>query len=124
MARTPRQPVQSQSTEFRCPECGRTFSRAAALGAHRRAHGVIGASTQARAASGPRSTTASAPTSARPASAGTAGATAKKDDSNGRRARTSLHVDRDALLQTIFPGGIPAKEKVMRAANAWLDEAE
>ena len=32
--------------------------------------------------------------------------------------------DRDALLQTLFPNGIPAKESVIRSVNAWLDEAE
>ncbi len=41
------------SGEFRCPECGRTFTRAAALGAHRRqAHGVVGAVSAARARRG------------------------------------------------------------------------
>src|SRR5205085_8899680 len=39
--------------EFKCPECGRVFTRAAALGAHRRSHGVVGASAQRRAAGRP-----------------------------------------------------------------------
>jgi hypothetical protein len=33
-------------------------------------------------------------------------------------------VNRDALLKTLFPDGIPAREDVMRAASGWLDEAE
>jgi len=30
----------------------------------------------------------------------------------------------DTLLQTLFPNGLPAREEVIRRANAWLDEAE
>jgi hypothetical protein len=33
-------------------------------------------------------------------------------------------IDRDALLRTIFPGGLPAKEEVIQAATGWLDDAE
>jgi hypothetical protein len=33
-------------------------------------------------------------------------------------------VDRDALLRTLFPSGIPAREEVIRSINSWLDEAE
>jgi hypothetical protein len=33
-------------------------------------------------------------------------------------------VDRDALLQQLFPNGLPARESVIRAANDWLDQAE
>jgi hypothetical protein len=53
-------------------------------------------------------------------------ATAASSAANGRRAsRTSAsQLDRDALLRTIFPGGVPAREAVIRDANAWLDEAE
>ena len=44
------------SGQFTCPECGRTFTRAQALGAHRRqAHGVVGTSktaTRRKATSG------------------------------------------------------------------------
>jgi hypothetical protein len=32
-------------------------------------------------------------------------------------------VNRDALLQALFPNGTPAREQVIRAVNAWLDEA-
>jgi hypothetical protein len=33
-------------------------------------------------------------------------------------------VNQDALLQALFPNGIPARENVIRAVNAWLDEAD
>jgi len=33
-------------------------------------------------------------------------------------------VDRDALLKSIFPAGVPAREEVIRAATGWLDDAE
>lgn len=97
---------QTQET-FTCPECGRTFDRAASLGAHRqRTHGVAGAKTKRRS----RRRTTAARTRVR-ASAG------------GRHASDG-GVDRDALLQSIFPNGLPAREEVIRRANAWLDEAE
>ena len=91
----------SSGGTFTCPECGKTFSRAASLGAHRnRAHGVVGRS--ARSSTGPTIT---------------------------RWAKTTARVqpstvDRDALLQTLFPNGIPARESVIRDVNAWLDQAE
>jgi hypothetical protein len=40
------------------------------------------------------------------------------------RARRDGSVDRDRLLQQLFPKGIPAKEDIIRAINGWLDEAE
>jgi uncharacterized C2H2 Zn-finger protein len=102
--------------EFTCPECGKTFTRAASLGAHRnRAHGIAGTSKPARTSSRRRS-------AARTAAA-----------SNGRRRRTISPpsrdavrpaLDRDALLQQLFPDGLPARESVIRAANDWLDQAE
>jgi hypothetical protein len=96
--------------EFKCPECGRTFARAAALGAHRRrAHGVVGATAKTRRRS------------ARPTQA-------RKTAAVRRRSRTNAParqaVNRDALLQTVFPNGVPAREAVIRAANDWLDQAE
>jgi hypothetical protein len=33
-------------------------------------------------------------------------------------------VNRDSLLQSLFPTGIPAREDALRQVNAWLDEAE
>jgi uncharacterized C2H2 Zn-finger protein len=112
----------STAEEFKCPECGRTFTRAAALGAHRRqAHGVVGAVSQRRAnrrTSG-RATSATATTSTRRRR------TSRAVGSSPRaRASRDGSVDRDALLQKLFPNGIPAKENVIRAINSWLDEAE
>jgi len=105
--------------EFVCPECGRTFTRAAALGAHRsRAHGVAGRSARAtkrRASSGPAST----------ATSGSAAGKARADSSSRARASAGRNgIDRDALLKTLFPEGIPAHEEVIRAASGWLDDAE
>jgi predicted RNA-binding Zn-ribbon protein involved in translation (DUF1610 family) len=95
--------------EFLCPECGRSFARAAALGAHRsRAHGVAGQSAQA--------------TKRRSRNGTTATAGAKRSRRSPAAARNG--VDRDALLKTLFPDGMPAREDVMRAASGWLDEAE
>jgi hypothetical protein len=107
-----------------CPECGRSFTRAAALGAHRRAaHGVAGsskiaqrkrASSRTAAGSNGGSTrTRSATASARQAPKAAATSTTSPDP-----------VDRDRLLQTLFPKGIPARESVVRSINSWLDEAE
>jgi predicted RNA-binding Zn-ribbon protein involved in translation (DUF1610 family) len=109
VAASPRTPARPTAT-FKCPECGRTFTRAAALGAHRRqAHGVAGSSANAAIAA--RSRNATKPNSSR------AGA----PDGRGK-AEASLN--RDALLASVFPAGIPAKETVIRAVNSWLDEAE
>jgi Zinc finger, C2H2 type len=124
MARTRRQPSPPQSEEFKCPECGRSFTRAAALGAHRRrAHGVVGSSAQARAKSARRSSSATRQRTAGRASTARAAADGSRV-AGGVRRDGSARVDRDALLQAIFPGGVPAREAVIRAANAWLDEAE
>jgi uncharacterized C2H2 Zn-finger protein len=100
--------------ELTCPECGKTFHRAASLGAHRnRAHGVAGTSKPPRKTSG-RRRASTATTSRRTR---TASASASHDGA-GRG------VDRDALLQQLFPNGLPAREVVIRAANDWLDQAE
>jgi len=91
----------SSSGTFTCPECGKTFSRAASLGAHRnRAHGVVGRS--ARSSNGKAAT--------------------RRLRTTTRASRTT--VDRDALLRVLFPSGIPARESVIRDLNAWLDQAE
>jgi hypothetical protein len=98
---------------FTCPECGKTFTRPAALGAHRKLkHGVAGASANAAgnrksAKSRGRKRTAAAARPAAPAAA------------NG-----SQSVDRDALLRALFPDGIPPRQDVITQVNAWLDEAE
>jgi hypothetical protein len=107
----------ASGAELTCPECGRTFSRPAALGAHRRrAHGVVGSSA-ARARRGATRTAARA-TSRRPrAQASTRAAAAPRDGARGS-------VDHDALLKTLFPGGIPPRQATVTAVNAWLAEAD
>jgi uncharacterized C2H2 Zn-finger protein len=101
--------AQPQSAgELTCPECDKTFSRAASLGAHRnRAHGIAGAKASRR----------TTPRRRRARAAQTTTAIRSRDG-----AGTS--VDRDALLQQLFPNGLPARESVIRAANDWLDQAE
>jgi Zinc finger, C2H2 type len=93
-----------------CPECGKTFTRPASLGAHRKmTHGVAGTS---KAASTTR--TRKPKTAAR----------------SGRRAEVAgvdgagKGVDRDALLRTLFPEGIPPRQEVVSAVSDWLNEAE
>ncbi len=134
MARTRRS---GNSQEFKCPECGKTFARAASLGAHRRrAHGIAGASTRAksgasrgrrnRAGTAIRAEATKTSTAAvtRRNRAGTPPVTASSQTRRARRPRsTDGHVDRDALLQTLFPNGLPAREEVIRSVNSWLDEA-
>jgi hypothetical protein len=115
----------SSDQALTCPECGRTFTRAAALGAHRRAaHGVAGASRQARSNRRVRQAVSGA--NPKPASsAGRQPQSRRSGASSDGRGRTrSVVVDRDRLLKTLFPGGIPAKEAIIRAVNGWLDEAE
>ena len=85
--------------------CGRTFGRAAALGAHRRrAHGIPGTSARATRAATPARTTRARASASR--------------DGHGTGA------DRDALLATLFPQGIPARENVIRSVDTWLKEAD
>jgi len=93
-----------------CPECGKTFTRAAALGAHRKmTHGVAGTSKNAtsKTATRRRSRTA-APRRTRATPSNVAG----------------RPVDRDALLRTLFPDGIPPREELIGQLNNWLNEAE
>lgn len=102
----------SAASSFVCPECGRTFARPAALGAHRRrVHNIAGA----RSARTARSTTgrrrATRTVAVRTASAAPV-------------ATATTGVDRDALLAAVFPNGVPPKESVIREVSAWLDEAE
>jgi hypothetical protein len=103
--------AQTETTgEVVCPECGRKFKRPSALGAHRwQAHRVAGTSPQARS----RRRT------------GKAGGGAS---STGAAVRSTgpgdFVVDRDALLQIVFPNGIPVRDDVIRTVSRWLDEAE
>ena len=119
------------AAELVCPECGKTFTRAASLGAHRnRAHGVAGSSKPASA----RRNTASKTGASRRKTA-TARRTSKDSGTSApnasgaggvRRVRqlSDGHINRDSLLQSLFPTGIPAREDAIREVNAWLDEAE
>ena len=103
--------------EFTCPECGKTFTRAASLGAHRnRAHGVAGASKKPRTSRRRRAATTSTNGRLRTTGAGRS----RRANSDG----AATGVDRDALLQQLFPNGLPAREAVIRAANDWLDQAD
>jgi uncharacterized C2H2 Zn-finger protein len=102
---------------FTCPECGKTFARAASLGAHRqRAHGVAGTSKPPSRGKGRQGSSARARRSSSPSRQRTATAVRAQTQDGG--------VNRDALLQAIFPNGLPAREAVIRRANEWLDEAE
>ncbi len=127
---TPTKSTSNSNSEgtLTCPECGKTFTRPASLGAHRnRAHGVVGESTRAQ-----RTRTRTRGSSIKGgATRGRRSAEATRQQSPRRRGRASASdgtssngVDRDALLQALFPNGVPAREAVIRRANAWLDEAE
>lgn len=106
---------------LKCPECGKTFTRAASLGAHRnRAHGVAGASSRARRTRARRGHRNGGGTTRRGATTQTTRARSSASSSDGARRG----VDRDALLQTLFPNGVPPREAVIRRVNSWLDEAE
>jgi len=129
MARA-RKPQTKKPAEFVCPECGRTFTRAASLGTHRRqAHGVVGESRQARRARSGTSTTAVRAGATSQGRRTRATRTRRRTTSGTSRSRPASAagdrgVNRDALLQALFPAGIPAKESVIRSVNTWLDEAE
>ena len=117
-----------QSTQFKCPECGKTFSRAAGLGAHLKlSHGIAGASK--RSQSRQRATTTGTRRRGRPATTAARSTSSTDTRRRGRppgstTKRRSGSVNRDALLQALFPDGIPSSEATIRSLNAWLDEAE
>ena len=106
----------SRDGTLNCPECGKTFTRPASLGAHRnRAHGVVGASARR---TGRRSSSRNGGSTPRKDRAQatrqqTKRARSRASSSNGARRR----VDRDALLQTLFPSGVPPREAVIRRAQ-------
>ena len=119
---TTAKPKEAPATDaLTCPECGKTFTRAAALGAHRKmTHGVAGTSKNA---------------TSKKATAKRTNATASRKrttptTTNGGRPTTAAStggarpVDRDALLRALFPDGIPPRQDVITQVNAWLDEAE
>jgi len=108
---TRKQTAKPTADALTCPECGRTFARAAALGAHRKLkHGVAGARANAKAnrATSRRRSTAARRRATTPAASDGAGQS----------------VDRDALLGALFPNGIPPRQDVIAQVNAWLEEAE
>ena len=119
MPPAPSAKTSTASTEFVCPECGRAFTRAASLGAHRhQSHKIPGAANKTAV----RQT-------AKPATATTRTATRRRARIRTRTATSTAGANngapnRDVLLQTLFPNGIPAKESVIRSVNAWLEEAE
>src|SRR5262245_8024712 len=114
-ATRPKTVSKAETDVFTCPECGKTFTRAAALGAHRKLkHGVAG--TSANAAGNRKSAKSRA--RARTTSAGRRTAASAAANSAGQS------VDRDALLRALFPDGIPPRQEVIAQVNAWLDEAE
>jgi hypothetical protein len=119
MPPTPTAKTTKATIEFTCPECGRTFTRAASLGAHRhQSHKIPGASNQASSTATKAITNKTTPT--RPSKRRRANRAAR----TAAPATSRQGADRDALLQTLFPNGIPPKESVIRSVNAWLDEAE
>ncbi len=84
----------------RCPECGKTFATAQALGAHRnRAHGISGARKR--------------PSTAR-----------KSPQVASRALKRGSAVDRDALIAAVYPNGVPARASVIEALAPWLAEAD
>jgi hypothetical protein len=111
----------SPASPLVCPECGKDFSRAASLGAHRnRAHGVAGSSSNARTRRATRGTGATS-VSTRSGATGNRGTTGRGATSQRRRNGV---VDRDGLLQALFPEGVPPRENVIHKLGAWLDQAE
>ena len=107
----------STSSEIACPECGKTFTRAASLGAHRRAaHGVAGARAAARTNQS-KTTRRGRATTTRPTRAG-------RDTGRSTAQTRSDGINRDALLSALFPNGIPPRQDVIRSVNEWLDEGE
>lgn len=152
-----RSAARATSGQLVCPECGKTFTRPASLGAHRnRAHGVAGSSkagvsggqtpTRAgnRGAAGSRASSTSGVHSKRAASSRKAATTPVASGTRRRAARAQgagsdrpgrtvaksssddrgSSLNRDGLLRSLFPIGIPAREDAIRQVNAWLDEAE
>ncbi len=119
------------SGEFICPECGRSFARAAALGAHRRsAHGITGASSSAARARANTASVRRGPAPAKTATAARSRAAGRPTSVQPRRPRRTTAdgqrrvVNRDALLRSLFPNGIPATEQALQQVNAWLEQAE
>jgi uncharacterized C2H2 Zn-finger protein len=117
-----------QNDQFVCPECGRTFTRAAALGAHRnRAHGIAGSSRSATASKGGRRQTtrrSGRHSATQTTAAGSTQAGRTSRQARSRRAQSGPADIRNTLLKAAFPNGVPPREDVIRDLAAWLDEGE
>jgi hypothetical protein len=112
----------AKSAALTCPECGRTFSRPAALGAHRsRVHGVAGSSQNARSR---RSRATAAASQQRKIRTQTPASAPSRSNNGATRRSTRDGVDHDALLRALFPAGIPPKQELISAVNAWLAQAD
>jgi hypothetical protein len=104
-------------SELNCPECGKTFARSASLGAHRRrAHGVAGRSIRAVRAHRAAARRKDGVASAGPGIGSRSGVGIETDGAG--------LVDRNGLLATLFPHGIPPRDDLMREISVWLDQAE
>jgi hypothetical protein len=126
---------QAAAATLICPECGRSFTRPQGLGAHRRqAHGVVGTSltaTRRNAATATKRRRRRATSTITSAAAATTRTRARATSTRSRPTASTRNgsgnqqgANRDALLQTLFPAGIPAREAVIQAINDWLQEAE
>jgi hypothetical protein len=51
-------------------------------------------------------------------------AASSRSAARSRPTDGSQPLERDRLLQALFPNGIPAREDVIRELNAWLEQAE
>jgi predicted RNA-binding Zn-ribbon protein involved in translation (DUF1610 family) len=117
-------PTATSAAEFKCPECGRTFNRAASLGAHRnRAHGITGASKRRTKASTAVTSSAGSNGTRRRRTTRRRNSTQPSTTATNTRQR-GASINRNQLLQTLFPNGVPPREDVIRRISSWLDEAE
>jgi C2H2-type zinc finger len=121
---------EDKAGEYVCPECGRAFARPQALGAHRRAaHGIAGSSRSSAPRRRRRQARATAAQATGAAAAQPRQASSPRRRSGGSTRRSATRTERpsvnhDALLESLFPTGIPARADVIRAVNAWLEEAD
>jgi len=115
----------SATSALTCPECGRTFDRPAALGAHRRrAHGVPGASASSARSDGSRTRTTRRQRASSRKTQSTRSSRSRTRQPTQSATNGARRINRDALLSTLFPSGMPPRVDVMRAVDAWLDEAD
>lgn len=101
----PRSVRSAHAGVFRCPECGAEFGRPQGLGIHRRSvHGIEGSASATVAARNKRLREDGA----------AAGGQSRR--SSSPKEPVGLH----AVLQHLFPDGIPAKK--IPAVLAWIEE--